>query len=138
MNVKEANNLLISIIEKKQSILGLTYENPEYDKVEDALHDLEDEFIDSYGEELEKIFQSIYDTLDSEDEVFLPTAYIATSYIILKNGNAVTYDVSLSQGFRVETPKYAGQIVTIVLLPNPMRILIQIDKKTREVLWQAE
>ena len=46
MDSKAIDKFLIQIIEKKAELNAYTYDDKEYDKIEDELHDLEDDFID--------------------------------------------------------------------------------------------
>ena len=46
MDSKAIDKSLIEIIEKKAELNALTYDDKGYDKIEDELHDLEDEFIE--------------------------------------------------------------------------------------------
>jgi hypothetical protein len=53
MDTKELDKALLAIVEKKNLLSTLNYNDENYDLVEEELHELEDDFIDEYGEYLE-------------------------------------------------------------------------------------
>lgn len=140
MDSKAIDKSLIEIIEKKAELNALTYDDKGYDKIEDELHDLEDEFIDKYGDDFTEILEDIHDDLEADSDVLLPIAYLATQYI-LKGQTADglnTYDVRPTEGIHIETDKYVGKSKRLVLIPNPLRFMLQVDGTKREVVWQVK
>jgi hypothetical protein len=140
MDSKAIDKSLIEIIEKKAELNALTYDDKGYDKIEDELHDLEDEFIDKYGDDFSEILEDIHDELEADSDVLLPIAYLATQYI-LKGQSADglnTYDVRPTEGIHIETDKYVGKTKRLVLIPNPLRFMLQVDGTKREIVWQIK
>ncbi len=140
MDSKAIDKSLIEIIEKKAELNALTYDDKGYDKIEDELHDLEDEFIDKYGDDFSEILEDIHDDLEADSDVLLPIAYLATQYI-LKGQSAdglSTYDVRPTEGIHIETDKYVGKVKRLVLIPNPLRFMLQVDGTKREIVWQIK
>lgn len=139
MDAKAIDKSLIEIIEKKAELNALTYDDKGYDKIEDELHDLEDEFIDKYGDDFSEILEDIHDDLEADSDVLLPIAYLASQYILKGQSpdGINTYDVRTSEGIHIDTDKYAGKVKRLVLIPNPLRFLLQVDGK-REIVWQVK
>ena len=97
----------------------LDYNDPQYDDLEEQLHDLEDDLQDSYGEYLEDALQRVHDNVCPDNDVLMPIAY-------------------LGKGVPVETDKYAGKDTRLILLTNPPRIILKVGKDQQELVWTAE
>jgi hypothetical protein len=140
MNVKDIDKSLTALIEKRNELSTLTYDNKDYDRLEEELHDMEDDFIEKYGEYLETALEKIHDKLCPDNDVLLPIAYLAHKYNKGgKNPDGTTiYDVDYSEGVWVDVDKMPGKDTRLVLVPNPVRILLLIDGKKKEVVWKAE
>jgi hypothetical protein len=140
MNIKELNKALTRLIEKRNQLSVLTYDNKDYDTLEEELHDQEDEFIDNFGEYMEGVLQGIHDEICPDNDVLLPIAYIGHKYN--RGGQnpdgTPIYDVDYTEGVWVDTDKYPGKETRLVLVPNPARILLLVDKKKKEIVWSAE
>lgn len=119
MDLKALDQALQEIVKKREELSKLDYNNPKYDDLEEELHDLEDEFQDEYGEELEEALQNVHDQFCPENDVLLPIAYIG-------------------KGVPVEVDKYAGKDTKLVLTPGPTRIVLQVGKDKQEVVWSAK
>lgn len=76
MNAADLNKALVALIEKKAELQTLTYDDARYDDVEEALHDLEDDFNDDFGPDLEAALEKVHLDLKSDTDVLLPTAYL--------------------------------------------------------------
>ena len=138
MDTEKLNDDLVNLVLKKNELNRLDYSNPEYDTVEEELHDLEDEFLKVHGKELEDVFKSIHDEFCPENEVLLPIAYLANKYKIKKRDDGdIEFSVSLNEGVIVDVENYADRLTRLVLVPNPSRILLQIDNSHSEELWKA-
>jgi hypothetical protein len=57
MDAKGLNQALIALVEKKNELSALNYNDTTYDVVEEQLHEMEDAFIDKYGKDLEKALE---------------------------------------------------------------------------------
>jgi hypothetical protein len=119
MDVKALDTALQEIIKKKEELGKLDYNNPKYDDLEEALHDLEDDFQEEYGDYLEEALQEIHDELCPENEVLMPIAY-------------------LGKGVPVEVDKYDGKDTKLILVPQPTRIILMVGKDKQEVVWTAK
>ncbi|MGI9541949.1 MAG: hypothetical protein ACR2MX_01745 [Cyclobacteriaceae bacterium] len=139
MDIKALNQALLSIAQKKNELIKIDYNDDAYDNVEEELHDLEDDFQEKYGDYLEDVLQDVHDELCPDNDVLLPIAYLAKEYIISPgDNNEKVYDVKASEGVLVEVDDYPGQPTRLVLLPNPLRILLQINQEQRQEVWAAQ
>ena len=132
MNATALNNSIIAIIQKKEELNGLNYNDARYDDIEEELHDLEDDFNEEYGDYLEDALEEVHGKLKSDADILLPTAYMASSL----NGN-VQEDDEEREGVWVESDEFPGVEMRLMLVPNPARFVLLIGDQQR-VLWSAE
>jgi hypothetical protein len=139
MNWEKLDKELTEIVEKKNQLSAMDYSDEKYDDLEEAIHDLEDDFNENYEAVLEKEFEKIYAKLKSDTDILLPTAYIANQYKpVLPDANGVvTYEVSGREGVPIESDQFDRQDVRLVLVPNPARILMIINGKALKDLWKS-
>ncbi|PWJ41998.1 hypothetical protein [Sediminitomix flava] len=136
MNTKAIDKAILEIIEKRSELNKIDYNDERYDDVEDELHELEDDFIDEHGEVMEEILGDVHDELCPDSDVLSPISYIADSYIKTgENENGPELDVTYNQGVYVEIDDYLHKETKLVIIPNPLRILLNIDRNTREIIW---
>jgi hypothetical protein len=138
MDTEKLNDDLVNLVLKKNELNRLDYNNPEYDTVEEELHDLEDEFLKVHGKEMEDVFKTIHDEFCPANEVLLPIAYLANKYKVKKRGDGdIDFGVSLDEGVIVDVENYSDRLTRLVLVPNPSRILLQIMNSHSEEVWKA-
>ena len=126
----------MAIVKKKNELSQLNYQDPQYDQVEEELHDLEDAWMDTYGEEMEKVIQEVHDRICPDTDVLLPIAYLAKSYVPVEDDKgAETYDVDLKEGVPVILDEYPDHLTRMVLIPTPPRIIVQVNRKKRFLVW---
>ncbi|MBX2966849.1 MAG: hypothetical protein KF845_11935 [Cyclobacteriaceae bacterium] len=118
MDSKKLNETLTEIIRKKEELETIDYNDPRYDEIEDALHDLEDDFVDEFGDYMEEKLQEVHDRLCPNTDVLSPTAYIG-------------------KGIIVDLEKYPGKQARLVLNSNPTSIVLAVRDR-QEILWKAE
>lgn len=119
MDVKALDTALTEILKKREELGKIDYNNPKYDDLEEALHDLEDDFQDQYGEYLEEAFQNVHDKLCPDNDVLMPIAY-------------------LGKGVPVEVDKLPNVDTKLILVPAPTRIVLAAGKDKQEVVWTAK
>jgi hypothetical protein len=119
MDVKALDKALLEILKKREELSKIDYNNPKYDDLEEALHDLEDDFQDEYGDYLEEALQSVHDNVCPENDVLMPIAY-------------------LGKGVPVEVDRLAGKDTKLILATEPPRILLAIGKDKQELMWTAK
>lgn len=130
---------LEALVEKKMQLNSMKYNDANYDKVEDELHELEDDFIDEFGDLLEEALQDVHDEFCSDNDVLLPTAYLAQHYTRTKDESGKNvYDVDFKDGVQVDVDEYPGKDSRLVLIPNPTRVVLTVNGISKEVVWKAE
>lgn len=134
MDIKALDQDLTSLIEKKIALSKLDYNNEKYDKLEEELHRLEDDVLKKYGDYLEDAFHEVHDEFCPDTDVLLPIAYLPNEIIVTDKG----YDVAFSEGVFVEVDDYPGKETKLVLLPQPTRIILQVDPQHKDVVWQVK
>ena len=137
MNTEALDKALSQLVEKKIALSHLTYNDQQYDIVEEELHDLEDDLVETYGDHLEDVLADVHDELCPDNEVLLPIAYIANDYEKVEENGATTYRAT-GGGVIVDVDEYPNQLTRLVLVPAPTRLVLQIGQKNEEVVWKAE
>lgn len=137
MDLKQLNKELEAIVLKKNELNALTYDHKDYDDIEEELHDLEDDFVDAYGEELEALLDEVHLKIDADSDVLLPIAYIGSYYKpVAKNSDGShQFEVAEGQGVLVECSKYKGADTRLIFLPNPLRLVLVNGKDKKIVIW---
>ena len=77
---------MIAILEKRLELSKLNYSDDTYDDIEEMLHDLEDDFNEKYGDQLEGILEKVHSKHCPESDVLLPTAYLAKKFVETEDG----------------------------------------------------
>ncbi len=139
MDYNKLDKALSEIVEKRIALSKIPYADEAYDDIEEELHDLEDDFNEEYGDELEAELEKIYAKLKSDNEVLLPSAYLANIYIPMlpDSFGRISYEVKGKEGVPVESEQFDGQDVRIVLIPNPARFVMQINGVSLKDLWRS-
>ncbi len=131
MDTTILNQALLELIEKRVALSKLTYDNKNYDVIEEELHDLEDDFIDEFGEFVEEKLSEVYDEFCPDNDVLSPIAYIAKKYT-KKDGN---YWVTQEEGISVDMDDFPNSDTKLVILPSPFRIVLNIDGNDSRIVW---
>ena len=139
MDFDKLDKELSEIVELRIRLSKITYADPEYDDIEEELHDLEDDLNEEFGDVLEGKLEDIYATLVSDNDVLLPSAYLANKYIPMQPDarGIVTYDVQGKEGVPIESEQFDGQDVRIALVPNPARFVMVINGRPLKDLWRS-
>jgi hypothetical protein len=131
MDIKALDKAVQEIALKRNELKKIDYNNPQYDDLEEALHDLEDEFIDNFGDEMEGVLQEVHDKLCPDTDILLPIAYMAKAYTVTDKNEFL---VSPSEGVFVEVDSLPGKDTKLVIVPNPLRIVLNLKEK-QQVVW---
>jgi hypothetical protein len=136
LDLEALDQSLISIVKKKNELKQLGYQDTRYDEVEEELHDLEDEWMEAFGAEMEQVIQGVHDKICPDTDVLLPIAYLAKSYVPTKNeeGKEI-FDVDLKEGVPVILDDYPDHLTRMVLLPTPPRLIVQVNREKRFLVW---
>jgi hypothetical protein len=137
MNIQALDKALVEIVEKKNTLSQLNYNDKDYDKVEEELHDLEDDFVEAYGEYLEDVLAEVHDELCPDNDVLLPIAYLANKYVKKEENGKVTYHAA-DGGVLVDVDEYPDKLTRLVLVPKPTRLMLQLGNNHEEQVWTAE
>ncbi|WP_027000961.1 hypothetical protein [Eisenibacter elegans] len=139
MDIKALDTALTQLIEKRMALSQMDYSDAKYDDLEEALHDLEDDFLEAYEAPLEAILQEVHDQYCPESDVLSPLAYVGQKYVLAKKtkgGKAEYLPETAQQGLLVEVR--GGQAGRLLWLAGPPRLLLitQEGKKT-DIVWQG-
>ncbi|MGE0589583.1 MAG: hypothetical protein AB7O48_13485 [Cyclobacteriaceae bacterium] len=135
MDLKALDRALQEIVAKRNELQKIDYNNPDYDDLEEALHDLEDDFQEEYGEFMEEVLQKVHDEICPDSDVLYPIAYIAKSYTVSGKNE---FQIDQSEGVYVEVDKYPGKETKLAIIPNPIRVVLNVGKEKQEVVWIGE
>jgi hypothetical protein len=135
MDIKALDKALQEIANRRIELQKIDYNNPKYDDLEEQLHDLEDSLQDEYGDYLEKVLQEVHDQYCPDNDVLYPIAYLAKTY---QMNDKKEYSVAETEGVFVEIDGQPGKNTKLVLLPNPIRIILNGGKEKQKVLWTAK
>lgn len=140
MNYKRLNSDLIDLIEMRNELTKLNFNDEAYDELEDEIHEFEDTFNDRYGEDLEALFEEIHKRVCPDVEVLLPTAYLAREYFP-SEVEEDAFEIGPDAGVLVETiledSKGRPIDARMTIIPSPVRIVLQMKDDIR-ILWSAE
>jgi hypothetical protein len=124
---------MIAILQKRLELSKLSYSDDTYDDVEEVLHDLEDDFNEKYGEQLEEILEKVHIKHCPESDVLLPTAYLAKKFVETADGEI---EIGKKEGVEVKWVEDPVAATRLVLLPSPTRILLMTPKGI-SIVWEA-
>ncbi|WP_020527373.1 hypothetical protein [Flexithrix dorotheae] len=138
MKTREIDKGLIEIIEIKNQLNGIVYHDQKYDEIEDHLHEIEDNFLEKHGFELERILKKVHVAICPDVDLLSPLSYIAHEYKkVGENETGPIYDIKHDQGVYVEVDSYQKKPTKLVIVPNPLRVILNIDGHTREEVWSV-
>ena len=139
MDIKILDKAIVALVEKRIELSGLSYDDNRYDEIEEELHNMEDDFVDKYGDYLEGILTGIHDEHCSDTDVLSPIAYLAQQYHREgKNADGTdTYSVDPDEGVPVDADKFPGKDARLVLIPNPTRVYLRVGQKYNQEVWHA-
>ncbi len=134
MDTKVLDKAIQEIAVRRNELKKIDYNNPKYDDLEEELHDLEDALHVKFGEYLEGVLQEVHDKLCPDTDVLFPTAYLAKTYIINAKNE---FSVTTAEGVFVEVDSMPGKETKLVIVPNPLRILLN-TKETQQIVWSEK
>lgn len=135
MELKELDQAIQEIAIRRNALSKIDYNNPKYDDLEEELHDLEDKVQVKYGDYLEEVLQDIHDKYCPDTDVLYPIAYFAKSYSINDKNE---FSVGTKEGVYVEVDSIPGKETKLVILPNPVRIILNVGSDKQQVVWTAK
>jgi hypothetical protein len=135
MDIKQLDKAVQDIAIRRNELKKLDYNNPKYDDLEEQLHDLEDALVDSHGDYLEEVLQEIHDKYCPDTDILLPIAYLAKTYAVTTNNE---FSVATTEGVYVEVDSLPGKETKLVILPNPLRVVLNVGKEKQQVVWTTK
>jgi hypothetical protein len=87
-----------------------------------------------FGEYLEEALQQVHDKLCPDTDVLFPTAYLAKTYTINTKNE---FAVSATEGVFVEVDSMPGKETKLVIVPNPLRIILNTKEK-QQIMWTVQ
>jgi hypothetical protein len=69
IDIKKLDEDLTALVKAKIALSKLTYADKDYDKIEEELHDMEDDFQENYGEYLEEALADVHDEFCPDNDV---------------------------------------------------------------------
>lgn len=135
MEVKDLDTAIQEIATRRNELSKIDYNNPKYDDLEEELHNLEDSIQVKFGEYLEDVLQDIHDEFCPDTDVLYPIAYFAKLYII--NGKN-EFSVGTKEGVYVEVDSMPGKETKLVIVPGPLRIILNDGNGQQKVVWTAK
>jgi hypothetical protein len=138
MNTDKLNTSLKALIAKRQILGELGYDDPKYDKIEEELEEMEQDFLDIYGDFLEKAIQKSHDVFCPNTDLLSPTAYIPRKYQVFNDEDLgiESFEVGNNDGAIVDLEDFPNLEARMLLLPDPLRIVIVSAAGDQEV-WRA-
>ncbi|MBS1680457.1 MAG: hypothetical protein JST48_01985 [Bacteroidetes bacterium] len=133
MNTKALDKAVQEIATRRNELKKIDYNNPKYDDLEEELHDLEDALQDNYGKYLEEVLQEVHDKLSPDTDILLPIAYIAKTYSVSTKNE---FSVTSAEGVYIEVDSMPGKETRLVIVPNPVRIILNTKEK-QQVVWSS-
>lgn len=134
MDIKPLDKAIQEIAIRRNALKKLDYNNPKYDDLEEELHDLEDALQVKFGDFLEEALQEVHDKLSPDTDILFPIAYLAKTYSI---SDANEFSVAGTEGVYVEVDSMPGKETKLVIIPNPLRIILNTKEK-QQVVWNAK
>ncbi len=134
MDLKALDKALQEIAKKRNELSKIDYNNPKYDDLEEQLHDLEDDFHEEFGEYLEEVLQKVHDEISPDTDILFPIAYIAKAYQITGKNE---YSVAATEGVFIEVDKLPGKDTKLVIVPSPLRVILNVGAEKQQVVWTA-
>ncbi len=135
MDVKELDKAIQEIANRRNALSKIDYNNPKYDDLEEELHDLEDALQVKHGEFLEEILQDVHDKYCPDTDVLYPIAYLAKTYMISDKNE---FTVTNKEGVFVEVDSIPGKDTKLVIVPNPLRVILNVGANQQQVVWTAK
>jgi hypothetical protein len=135
MDVKELDKAIQEIAIRRNALKKVDYNNPKYDDLEEELHDLEDSLHVKFGEYLEDVLQDVHDKYCPDTDVLYPIAYLAKSYTINDKNE---FSVATTEGVFVEVDSIPGKDTKLVIVPNPVRVILNVGKDQQQTVWTAK
>ena len=135
MDIQTLDKELTQIAELRSALKSASQEQG---NIKETLQNLEEKFLESYGNVLEDALKDVHDEICPDDQVKPVSSYLANSYIDTGNrrDGLKVFEVESNQGVEVGVDDYPGEDTKLVIIPNPCRIMLLVGENEREELWR--
>jgi len=137
MKFDEISKALEEIIDLRNQAFQLNHGDAKLQAIESKLGRLESELLSKYGTQLHEVLLDVHDELCPDNDVLSPTNYIASYYTVTPNGKGMKYEVDNDAGVLVQMDDFPKQPTKLVLVPNPLRVVLNINAGHREEVWSS-
>ena len=134
MKTEQINQALEQIVLLKNRIHGMNPDSPDKSNLISELNQMETAFDEQFGSQLYEVFLDIHDELCPDNDILSASEYIAQYYEAKGN----QYFVDDKQGALVHMDDYPNSETKLVLLPNPLRVELNIDAYNKEEVWSEQ
>jgi len=129
--------LLCDYVSKNQELRSLSPSHPDFQSITRKLNGIATQLELNFGESLEEILTDAYDEYCPDNEISDIHEYLTGTYTqtgVDADGN-ITYDFQTGSGIKVAVDEYEGQESRFVINPNPVQLVLEIEKEGRKVIW---
>jgi len=138
MKYDEMNKAMVEIAEVRNA-LAKASTGADKNKFADQLEVLELDFIAEYGSVLNEVIMDVYDEYSPDTEAMPLNYYFANYYRHAgKNEFGVSYEVGSDEGLYLEIDDFPNKDTRIVFVPNPLRLVLNIDENDRRMVWNVQ
>jgi hypothetical protein len=138
MNYDEISVALSNIIEKRAELNKFLLPTPEFKDLKLELRQMEEDFLNGFGNTLHEILLDVHDEYAPDIDVLPVLQYIGKEYKkIGQNEWGIRYDIDQNQGVYVEVDDYLDKNTKLVLVPNPLRVILNIEEGIRQTVWSS-
>ncbi len=107
-------------------------------ELKEKLRKLENNFQLEHGENLRTILEEVYDDLSPDAELEAPLNYLANSYEVAgENELGATFKVNHDEGVLIDVDEYGDQPAKLVIIPNPLRVILNVEDNSQEEVWSS-
>ena len=140
MKVASLDKAILSLIKQKIALANMGYDHPDYDEVEENLHEKEDDFTDIFGEYLEKALQQCHDLYCNKSDVLNAIAYIPKEYKETEDEElgVSVIEVGDDDGILIDLNDFPNLEARMLILPSPTRIVIFSSAGEQEIWWAKD
>jgi hypothetical protein len=129
--------ILTEYVIKNQELKSLNPSHPDFKILGRKLLGLATQMELNFGEKLEEILTDAYDEYCPDNEISNINEYLNGDYLStgLDANGSITYDFKSGSGISVSVDEYEGKSARFVINPNPIQLVLDIEKEPRKIVW---
>lgn len=137
--MKSLNQALIAVIEKREALRQLGVNDNGYEQARAQLSEAEENFMFWHGTLIDEALMDVYDEYAPDLPVQAPLDYLPYELEVVQNGRkGGTYVCPPEDGLSVPMDDYPDKETRLAMLPNPFRIVLNIEGEGQVPVWTAE